>query len=411
MKMMFRYELKKVFARAGGKVALFLLLLLIGITCYFATNVTYVNEQGKTEAGPFAVSRLKAMQKEWAGYLNEETIQRVISENKKIRTSPEAMSEDVPLKDIAYSRGQGIQEIRNLLNCSYAAHFREYDYYRADSLSENDAPAFYSNRVSLLAQWLEEEADGLFSEEEKEYLIGQYSRLQTPFYYDYMKGWTQLFEYAPTIIMITMLILGYLISGIFSNEFSWKSDAIFFTSAYGRNRAIRTKLKSAFFIVTVIYWAAVLLYTLSILLYLGADGWECPVQADFSGWKCFYNITVWQKYILIVAGGYIGCLFISSLGMLVSAKTKSAVLAVMVPFVLIFIPSFLSNMNSSAVSKILGLLPDQLLQAGTALNYFTLYTLGGKVWGAIPILLVIYPLLTLLIAPVTYREYRHKEIS
>lgn len=408
---MLRYEIKKVFSRTGGKVALFLLFLLIGITCYFTTSISYVNEQGITETGPSAVSKLKAMQKKWAGYLDEETIRQVILENRKIRESPEYISEDVRQNEIAYNRVQGIQEIRNLLNCSYANHFREYDYYRADSLSAEDAPAFYTNRLSSLTRWLDEEAGESFSEKEKDYLINQYSHIQTPFYYDYMKGWTQLFEFAPTVIMITMLILGYLISGIFPNEFSWKSDAIFFTSVYGRNKAIWAKLKSAFFIITGIYWATVLLYTLVTLLYLGADGWSCPVQADWGSWKCFYNITVWQKYMLIVVGGYIGCLFISSLSMYVSAKTKSSVLAVMVPFVLIFIPSFLSNINSPAVGKILGLLPDQLLQAGVASDYFSLYSVGGKVWGAIPIMLVFYPALTLLIIPFCYQEYRHKEIS
>ena len=71
-----------------------------------------------------------------------------------------------------------------------------------------------------------------------------------------------------------------------------------------------------------------------------------------------------EKYLLTAAGGYIGCLFISALSMLVSAKTRSTVVAVLVPFILIFIPSFLANINSPAVARLLGLLPDQLLQSG-----------------------------------------------
>lgn len=97
--------------------------------------------------------------------------------------------------------------------------------------------------------------------------------------------------------------------------------------------------------------------------------------------------------------------------MLVSAKTKSAVIAVMVPVVLIFIPSFIGNINSPLVNKIIGLLPDQLLQAGVALDYFNLYTLGGKVLGAVPVLLVLYTALTLALLPVLYREYKRKQVS
>lgn len=408
---MFRYELKKVFLKTGGKIALLLLLFLVGVTCYFATNIFYVDGKGDKKYGPVAVRELRAMQKEWAGFLEEEKIRQVITENRRIRHSKEALSDETRENEIAYSWGQGISETRNLLNYSYASHFREYDYYRADSLSETDAGDFYANRVSLLKAWLDEEAKDTFSDKERAYLMDQYHRIQTPFYYDYMKGWTQLFAFSPTIIMISMLILGYLVAGIFSNEFVWKSDSVFFSSVYGRNKAVTSKIKAGFCITTMVYWGSVILYSGFILLYLGADGMNCPVQADISGWKCFYNITIWQKYLLVIAGGYMGCLFISFLSMLVSAKTKSTVLAVMVPFVLIFIPSFLANMNSVFVNKILSLLPDQLLQMEAALNYFSLFTIAGRVIGAVPILLVVYAALTVAIGPVIYWGYSRKQIS
>lgn len=410
MNIMIKYELKKVFLRTSSRIALGVLFLVIGITTFFAANISYVNENGETTSGPAAVASLKRVQKEWSGILDEETLRQVIAENKRIRTSPEAMSDNVREKDIAYSWGQGINEIRNLLNCSFSA-FREYDYYRADSLTEDDASSFYANRISSLQEWLSGEAKEQFSEEEKEYLIHQYENLEKPFFYDYMTGWRQLFEYAPTIVMITMLILGYLVAGIFSSEFSWKSDAVFFTSFYGRDRAVSAKVKAGFLLVTLVYFAAFLLYTGIVLTYLGTDGFNCLVQSNWSSWKCFYNITNLQEFLLIALGGYIGCLFISALSMLVSAKTKSAVIAVMVPVVLIFIPSFIGNINSPMVNKIIGLLPDQLLQAGVALGYFNLYTLGGKVLGAVPILLVLYTALTLILLPVLYREYRRKQIS
>lgn len=55
--------------------------------------------------------------------------------------------------------------------------------------------------------------------------------------------------------------------------------------------------------------------------------------------------------------------------------------------------------------------PDRLLQAGVTPGYFNLYTLGGKVLGAVPILLVLYTALTVILLPVLYRGYRRKQIS
>ena len=98
-----------------------------------------------------------------------------------------------------------------------------------------------------------------------------------------------------------------------------------------------------------------------------------------------------------------------SLAMLVSAKTRSAVFAVTVPFIVLFVPSFLSSVN--ALSEILGLLPDQLLQISYAIGAFNLYEPGGKVTGAIPILFVLYLSLYAVMLPGTYWAYRKAEVK
>lgn len=411
MLMMFKYEIKKVFSKRSNKIAILLLLVIVGITCLFAMDVSFVNENGETKKGYAAVRQLRDAQKEWAGMLDEEKLRQVIEENNRINATPEANSNNITESEIAYSQKQGINEIRYLLNNSYAEEFRSYDYYRADSLSPEDVGAFYENRITLLQNWLSDDAKDQFSDKEKEYLIKQYESLPTPFFYDYTKGWLQALKYSPTVIMLVTLILGFLVTGIFSNEFSWKSDAIFFTAAYGRNKAVITKIKAGFAIVTAVYWAAILLYSGVVLSYLGIDGSVCPIQASSFGWKCLYNIQIWQAYLLTVVGGYIGCLFISFLTMFLSAKTKSAVLAVMLPFVLVFIPSFLGNIKSPLINKMLGLLPDRLLQVSTAITYFDLYEIGNKVMGAVPILLTLYGILAILLLPIVYQEYRGKQIN
>lgn len=408
---MIRYELKKVFSRTGSRIALLVLLIVTAVTCYFAADITYVDADGTSRKGPSAAAALKSEQKAWAGQLDEERIRKVIAENRRIRATPEYNSKDLTEKEIAYSQGQGIQVIRDLLNASYADGFRDYNYYRADSLTESDAPQFYKNRIRLLKEWLAEEAKDQYSDAEKEYLISQYQNIKTPFFYDYITGWVQLFEYSPAIIMITLLVLGYLSAEIFASEFAWKTDAIFFSSFHGRKKAVQAKIKAGFLMVTVIYFAVFLLYAAAILLYLGTDGWNLAVQVSWTSWKCFYNILIWQKFLLIMAGGYTGCLFISFLSMFVSAKSKSAVLAVMIPFILIFIPSFLGNINHPAVSKILGLLPDQLLQISSSINYFNVYSAAGIVTGAVPVLLILYSVLTAGLLPVLYQVYRKKQIS
>ena len=407
--MMFRYEVKKVFAKTGGKIALILLTGVLIMACGFAADVSYTNESGEQEYGIAAVRKLRKAQKEWSGTLDEEKLRQVIVELRRINASPQAQSKDVRERNISYGWQQGVMGIRWLMTGAYADGFQHSDYYRPDSLDPEDASAFYSNRITLLKDWLADENNNAyykFSDAEKAYLINQYETIETPFYIDYLEGWERLFEWYPMIAMLTMIILGYLVSGIFSNEFQWRADAIFFTTEYGRNKAVAAKVKAGFGIVTVIYWTMVFLYTAFVLMYCGADGAACPIQADWGSWKSFYNITIGQEYLLLVIGGYVGCLFISFMVMFISAKGKSAVIAVMTPIILIFLPSFVGNLDKPFVDQILGLLPDQLLQINRALGYFILYELGGKVVGAVPILFVLYGVMTLALMPAVYWVYK-----
>ena len=410
-KKMLKYEIKKVFAKTSCRIAVWLMAALLAVICWFACGVSYVNSEGISESGYQAVRKLRLERKAWAGYLDEETLQLVIEKNAEIAASPEANSKEVNQNNIAYARKQGFRDIRDLLNYSYSDGFREYNYYKADSLTSEDAGAFYKNRIRLLAEWLEEDGKEQFGEKEKEYLIRQYEELETPMYYDYSEGWRQLFEYSPSVIMIFVLILGFLVAGIFGNEFTWKADSVFYSSKHGRDRAVRAKLRAGLWITTVFYWAVMLIYTGIVLALLGADGANCPIQAHFSGWKSFYNITVWQEYLLIAAGGYIGSLFFALLTMLISARTRSTVLAVIVPFVLVFLPSFLSNIQSAWVNKVLGLLPDRLLQISAQLKYFDVYAVGNTVMGAVPLLLILYGVVSVLLYPIIYRVYAKIQVS
>ena len=215
-------------------------------------------------------------------------------------------------------------------------------------------------------------------------------------------------KYAPTIMMLMVLIVGFLVAGIFSDETQLKADSIFFSSKLGRKQAITAKIMAGFIIDTAIYWVTIALYSGIVLSVLGADGADCAIQTGFENWKSFYHITYLQDYLLTIWGGYLGNLFILFLSMLVSAKTHSKALAVTIPFILLIIPSFLSGM--SVLSEVLGLLPDQLLQVCNAVKTFNLYQIGSKTVGAVPIILTIYFILFCLLLPILYRIYRKTEI-
>lgn len=59
------YELKKIFGRTGGKLALLVLAIGIAVICYSATlSVSYTDENGDSHTGPAAARELRALKNE-----------------------------------------------------------------------------------------------------------------------------------------------------------------------------------------------------------------------------------------------------------------------------------------------------------------------------------------------------------
>ena len=410
--MMVRYEIKKIFSTFSSKIAVLILVFIVALSSWLAiTGVEWINAQGDAETGLAAIAKLKEAQNEWEGELDEEKLRAIILELQRINATPEAQSKDYNQNDIAYGWKQGFMPIRDTMNYTYAANFNSYDFNTADRVSLAAAGDFYSNRMKLLKDYLNK-GDGkdAFSEAEKAYLIQKYEEIETPFYYDYAEGWSQLLYNSPTVIMIGALILGYLVAGIFSNEFKWKSDSIFFTCVHGRKKATIAKIKAGFLVVTGLYWGAILIYTLVTLSVLGVEGASRPIQLGLL-WKCPFNFTLLETYLLATVGGYIGNLFFAFLTMWVSAKTRSGIFAVTIPFILIFLPTFLDNLGIESLSNLVGLFPDQLLQVYQVIRYFRVYEILGTVFMAMSVLPVLYVILSAAMIPIMYREFRTKQIG
>lgn len=410
MMIMTFFELKKIFSKPVNKIVFILLAVSLCVVSYFTIRyVDYVDENGNSTTGMAAASALREAKNTWAGYVTDDVLRKVLEENTRINNSEEYLSEDVTENNKAYSQKQGFSDIREMINKAFG-EFQSYNYYQADSVTQEEISSFYDRRTANLIEWLKsDEQENRYSEQEQQFLIAQYEKLKTPFYYEYADGWIALLEYAPSIIMLIVLITGFLVSGIFSDEIQLKADSIFFSAKLGRNKAVAAKIKAGFIVITSIYWVMIVLYSGIVLSVLGSGGADCAIQNGFSDWKSFYNITYLQDYLLTVLGGYLGNLFILFLSMLASAKTRSKALAVTIPFILLFIPSFLSEI--SVLSEVLGLLPDQLLQVCTAIKTFNLYQIGDKIVGAVPIILTLYFILFCILLPVLYQVYRKTEIK
>lgn len=406
---MILFEMKKIFSKSISKMALLVLTgALVIVSILTINNVEYIAyDQGQKQVytGAAAARKIRDAQNQWAGLLTEDMLKKVIRENSTVNSSPEALSDDYEEQDKAYARKQGFSTLTELISSTFS-EFNDYDYYRADRVSQEEVTGLYQQRIASLKQWLES-GEETFTDKEKEFLIKKYQDLETPFYYEYEINWEVLLKNSSTFLLILALAIGFFVSGIFSDEFQLKADSIFFSSRLGRNKAIVAKMEAGFLVATGLYLAFTFLYTFIVLLLLGTDGGSCPIQFDM--WRSSYNITFRQAYLLILAGGYIGTLFSSLLAMIVSAKTHSTVLAIIVPFILLCLFPFLSRIIT--LPGLCSFFPDQLLEIYIHLRYFVLCEIGGTIHNSVPVLLTVYLAACAVLPPVLYVIYKRAEIK
>jgi len=405
MKMLW-FEVKKVFSKSKNKIAVIVLFIILIVTSMLTINtVEYVDKDGGRSVGISAAKNLREEKNKWSGYLTEDVFRAVLEENETINNSKEALSDDIEEQDKAYAKKQGISGIIDVINHAFS-EYRDYNYFAADNVSGDEVKNIYEKRISTLKKWLDS-GEETFTERQKDFLIGQYENLKTPFYYEYVDGWAALLQNISTFILILALMIGFFVSGIFSDEFGTKADSIFFSTKLGRNKGVLSKIGTGFFITTVFYCFFVLLYTFIVLFVLGADGAGCPIQLDL--WRSVYNITFLQAYVFIVAGGYVGTLFAAILAMLVSALTRQTPTAIIVPFIVLCTLPFLSRIIP--LPWMCSFFPDQLLEIYINIKESGFVELGGKVMTTASAIIPVYALACLILWPVLYKVYKRVEIK
>lgn len=270
------FELKKIFSKTSSKVAL---LFLFGFMIYLisiANSVVWLNEDGTELTGKAAAKKIREAEQKWYGPLTEEKIADVITQN----------------------WDQGNREIRTLIAKAFGG-LDTIDTMIVDTLTADDAANFYKNRINSVKNWLEEQEDW-YTQEEKTFITEQYKDMEVPLNYEYTKGWTKLFPAVSNLQTFLVFVIGFLVAGIFSEEYRTGSYSIYFSSAHGRGKAITAKIKAGFFLITAVYWISFLLFSFLVLNQLGFGGGDSQIQTSMIGWGSFYNITFKQEYLSLI---------------------------------------------------------------------------------------------------------------
>ena len=234
--MLIRYETKKMFSKPANLIVLLLLVVLIGYSSNRAIrNVEWVDSYGNWETGHSAAVKLHQARAKWTGTLGQEMLGCALTEIKQIYNSSDTQTDDIEENWIIRSQLQGVQEIADLLSWSYGEAYGSFQKMIFE-LHTADLMQFYENRLTERTEWLYDETSWgyyNYTEEEKQYVLSQYEAMETPLEIGYHEGWVQVNEQLPSLLKYGILLLSFLLAGIFSDEFTLKTDAIFYNVLIG----------------------------------------------------------------------------------------------------------------------------------------------------------------------------------
>ncbi len=406
-----KFEIKKMLRNRTSMVAMGLLvLLMLGLDMGYISGCKYVLENGNHVKGISAVIRTREEKSKWNGTLTEETIAKVIRENNTLYGNPAYIGNDGWLTEQGYSRQQGYYDIRDLINSTYRASFSDYDYFTINRLDPEDAGVFYDRREQIFDEWLgREEVCQQFSEGKRAYIREHALAIAAPYEYEYADGWIKVKEMNVTLLFAAVIVVCILLASDFAVECQTRADAIYLSTAFGKNKGNKMKIAAGFLVATLVYWGVMLIGDGILLSVYGISGGDVPIQMEF--WKCLYSLTQKEAWLLGLLMGYVGCLVMSGLTMFMSSRFKTAFGAIILSFLIIMVPAIAGQSVMEPFWQVFfSLCPHGAIMSYDYLSTYVLYEIGNRVYSPYLIISLLHIPITLLTIPMTYFSFRKYKV-
>ena len=350
MKVMLKYELKRIFTKRLNRVLITIGLALSVILSFLAaTSNRFVSPQGHLETGISATRKVVADKNRNKGLMTPKRISELITQDQRAFREYKDKGESDKIYGTSIQQYLDVEQL-----VSYILTGNE-DYNPSVYLDVNPKKLLniYKIREAKIQKLIRQNGK---TEEQRKYLKAQYDKISTPYQYEAPDSWDTMQLYVVTYSIVLAVLMGVLASGIFSEEITLKADAIFFSSKYGRDKAIKTKISAGLITSTGIYWIGMCLFTVISLTLMGTSGSHTLMSMLNS--YTIYNVTYGQAFYIMMFAGYIANLLATTVSMLVSAIMGSPNIAICIPFFFFCIMPFIGRLGGS--KGIFLLTPDQL---------------------------------------------------
>ena len=254
-------------------------------------------------------------------------------------------------------------------------------YVNPDKLTE-----FYERREQAIDDFLENSGQvGV----EKEYLLNMEQKVETPFQYEWVEGWSQLLGSIVADLGIVMaLFLAITLSPLFAGEWHDNTSSLVLTTKNGWGKVAFAKILTGLAFTVEFFVILVIPSIISQMLFMGTSGWDMPIQNIKP--LAIAPMNMLQAEIYEYAFALLGAIGFAGIVMFISATVKSNVLALLFSLAVVYGPMMVAEYLPYELQKALDLLP--LVGSSTDIFRTNTFNIFGKyVWS--PYLLITIPVL------------------
>lgn len=385
---MIKYEWKKMWKSRLAQLSIIGCGLFL-VFCVWSSimQISATNENGENFSGMSAVEVMKDTQKNIE--LTQKNVDEIVRQYLKYTSDPNTNSESETHQYLSEEVYRTFYLPNRDLLSLITNVYREPGSGSSmkEVLEENVGKDFREAQIKRDNTYIDlKKEQGRLTSSEANYWKEKTGNLQE-YQYGYHKGWSMILDTLTWPVLIMMIIcIG--IAPIFAGEYQSKCDSLILCMKYGKSKLIFAKIVSGWLYATCVYWGITLIYSSVYMIFLGTQGADLPIQLKYPAMSVGYNLTMGEAVVIALLLGYFFTLGIMGITLFMSALLKNTYAVIIVAFLLIIIPTFLSpDTGGYAWSHVLSLLPPKI--ADFSFQSYTAYSIGNIVlsWPVMAILI------------------------
>lgn len=375
---MIKYEWKKIWTSRLTQISVIgCSLFLVFCVCSSIFQITATDENGQTVSGMTAVEVLQNTQQRQE--LTQDRVNEIVDQYLEYINNPDTSSNNEAYHYLSQEKYSTFylpnKELLSLITNVYEEPGSGSDI--KDVLENNAGKDFTQSRLDRDQKYIQLlEENGKLTSIEADYWEGEVKKI-SEYQYGYHKGWDMILD-ALTWPVLIMMIICIGIAPIFSGEYQSKCDSLILCMKYGKSRLVSAKIIVVWLFTTCVYWGITLIYSAVYLGLLGTDGADLPIQLKYPAVSVGYHLSMAEGAIYALILAYFFTLGIAGITLLMSAVLKNAYGVIIIAFLLIIIPTFLSpDTGGYTWSRMLSLLPSKI--ADFSFQSYITYSIGKVV--------------------------------